>query len=593
MNFEDLQKSWQAQDAGRKITMDADFLMKEVRRDQRRFRRMIFWRDVREVGVAAVLVPFFINIGRHDHAWPAYVIAFACFMVGSYILIDRWRHKRSLPSTHDSLKNCAAASLTDVTHQIWLLKNILWWYLLPFAVPMLIWMVWMFWQMPPPGAENIFSLIFSMVFKTFGVLFSLGFTAAVNGFLYWLNQFAVKKRLEPRRQELEKLLKEIDPEQPIMPMKTKKPLGPLLLVLAFMAMTALASPFTKDKPATKLSDIVPQYGIPAIAVVVTKDGQICDRFAAGVRKWGDSTPVTTNDQFHIGSCTKSMTATLAGILIDEGKLRWDTTIGEVFPELKGKMDKQYETVTLEQLLHHEGGVPSEPPSAAWKRAWKEIGTPREQRYEFIQAVLAQPPAAPPGTRIVYSNQGYAIVGAMIEKITDRDYETLITEKLFKPLYMDTAGFGPPGTKGQVDQPWGHIRKLGMTIPVQVDNPPAIAPAGRVHASMDDLARYAMLHLQTGTNALLKPETLARLHKSVIDPEDPLGNYACGWVHLKRGWAGGDALWHNGSNTMWYMVMWLAPEKNFSVIVGTNIAGDDAEQACDDAAVIMIHKWLAK
>ena len=123
-------------------------------------------------------------------------------------------------------------------------------------------------------------------------------------------------------------------------------------------------------------------------MVVVKDGQICDRAAVGVRKWGDPTPVTTNDVFHIGSCTKSMTATLTAILIEEGKLRWDTTIAEVFPELKGKMDKQYETVTVEQLLHHRGGVPGDPPPAAWKRAWEEKGTPAQQRREFIEAVLA-------------------------------------------------------------------------------------------------------------------------------------------------------------------------------------------------------------
>ena len=71
----------------------------------------------------------------------------------------------------------------------------------------------------------------------------------------------------------------------------------------------------------------------------------------GRPKRGDPTPMTTNDVFHIGSCTKSMTATLAAMLIDEGKLRWDTTIADIFPELKGRMDKQYETVTVEQLLH--------------------------------------------------------------------------------------------------------------------------------------------------------------------------------------------------------------------------------------------------
>ena len=369
----------------------------------------------------------------------------------------------------------------------------------------------------------------------------------------------------------------------------------LLAVLAVGVILAAVPSATTDTPDQSLPGILKKHDLPALAVVVVKDGKICEREAVGVRKWGDRTPVTTNDVFHIGSCTKSMTATLTAILIEEGKLRWDTTIAEVFPELKGKMDKQYEAVTVEQLLHHRGGVPADPPSAAWDRAWKEKGTPTQQRREFIEAVLAQPPAAVPGTQMIYSNQGYAIIGAMLEKITGRDYETLITEKLFKPLHMDTAGFGPPGTTDQVDQPWGHIHKLFMTIPVQLDNPPAIASAGRVHCSLDDLARFVMLHLQTTTNGLLKPETLARLHAPLpgVNGDNPEENYACGWVVLQRDWAGGTALMHNGSNTMWYVVMWLAPGKNFAVIAATNVAGPDAEQGCDEAATLMIQKWLSQ
>jgi CubicO group peptidase (beta-lactamase class C family) len=288
-----------------------------------------------------------------------------------------------------------------------------------------------------------------------------------------------------------------------------------------------------------------------------------------------------------------MTATLAAIFVEEGKLSWNTTIAEVFPELEGKMDQRYRRVTVEQLLHHRGGVPPDPPSDAWQRAWQEIGTPTEQRREFIGSVLAAPPAAEPGTKTIYSNQGYVIVGAMLEKISGQDFESLMTERLFKPLQMKTAGFGPPGTKGQNDQPWGHVRKLLQTSPVQMDNPPVLSPAGRVHCSLDDLARYAMFHLQKSPTALLKRETLARLHASPEGAEikDAMDDYACGWVRLRRGWAGGPVLWHNGSNSSFYIVMWLAPEKNFSVIAVANIAGDDAVMACDDACVMMIHKWL--
>ena len=601
MNFDDFQKSWQSQDTAKKISFNADVLLNEVRRKQLCLRRMIFWRDVREVGVAALLVPVFIAGGLMIN-WTLHLCAFSCFVVGAYFVVDRWRQKKKTPDLHGSLKDCTATSLAEVRHQIWLLKNILWWYLLSFFVPIMVFFGSTVWSMPVPGEPlPVAAKILFLLFKILFFLFLVGFVGVTYGWVYWLNQSAVKKTLEPRRQELEKLLNELGAENNSTDMNTKKPLSPLLLVLAVCIIAVIAHAAMKPNsvesapPATRIEAICKAHGVPALAVVVTKDGQICDRAAAGVRKWGDPTPVTTNDVFHIGSCTKSMTATLTAVLIEEGKLKWDTTIADVFPELKGRIDKQYETVTVEQLLHHRGGVPGAPPPAAWKRAWEEKGTPTQQRREFIEAVLAQPPAAAPGTRMIYSNQGYAIIGAMLEKITGQDYETLITEKLFKPLHMDTAGFGPPGTPDKVDQPWGHIHKLFMTIPVQADNPPAIAPAGRVHCSLDDLARFAMLHLQHATNGLLKPETLAKLHTPPAGASiaSPMENYACGWVILQRGWAGGTTLWHNGSNTMWYIVMWLAPEKNFCVIAATNVAGDDAEKACDDAAVAMIEKWLPK
>jgi len=355
------------------------------------------------------------------------------------------------------------------------------------------------------------------------------------------------------------------------------------------AITASAAMATSEKMAQTLESIRKKHDLPALAVVVVKEGKICDRAAVGVRKRGDPTTVTTNDVFHIGSCTKPMTATLIAMLIEEGKLRWDTTIAEVFPELKGKMDEEYASVTVAQLLTHRGGVPGAPPPVAWKRAWEQQGTPTQQRREFIAAVLSKPPQATPGTKMIYSNQGYAIIGAMLEKLTGNPWETLITERLFKPLRMDSAGFGPPGTFGVVDQPWGHTQRLGVTVPVQEDNPPAIAPAGRVHCSLDDLAGFTIFHMQRRqSGTLLKPETLVKLHTPPAG-----GNYACGWVVLERGWAGGNALMHNGSNTMWYVVMWLAPEKNFSVIAATNIAGPNAEQGCDEVAAAMIHKWLVK
>src|SRR5882672_679156 len=158
-------------------------------------------------------------------------------------------------------------------------------------------------------------------------------------------------------------------------MKNNRLFGILLIFAMSDNITAPAAPPPSGETTRVLEGIRKKHDLPALAVVVAKDGNVCDRAAVGVRKSGDPTSVTTNDVFHIGSCTKSMTATLAAMLIEHGKLRWDTTIAEVFPELKGKMDKQYEAVIVEQLLTHRGGVPGSPPTAAWKRAWEQKGTP--------------------------------------------------------------------------------------------------------------------------------------------------------------------------------------------------------------------------
>ena len=591
MNFEDLQKAWQSQNAGATVTINTDLLLKEVRHNQRSFWWTIFWRDVREVGVAIFLTWFFVRLGLRRAEWTDFLVGLTCFGVGAFMVVDRLLQRRQQAATSNSLVSCVETSLRQVNHQIWLLKNVFWWYLLPLSAAVSISVAATIWRVRSHTDQLI---------GWGGYVVCCGL---LDWFVYWLNQIALKKGLVPRQQELLALLTETGIPVPPTENKNKTMKNTILLTLLLLAVLAIGIILATATPTPptplaigalnqSLEAIRKKHDLPALALVVVKDGQICDRAAVGVRKWGDRTPVTTNDEFHIGSCTKSMTATLTAILIEEGKLRWDTTIAEVFPELKSSMDKQYENVTVDQLLHQRGGVPADPPPAAWKRAWDEVGTPTQQRREFIESVLAQPPAATPGTKMIYSNQGYAIIGAMLEKITGQDYENLITEKLFKPLHMDTAGFGPPGMPDKVDQPWGHLHKLYMTLPFRIDNPPAIASAGRVHCSLDDLARYAIFHLQRGTNGLLKPETLARLHTPAAgNVADPMENYACGWVVLQRDWAGGTTLWHNGSNTMWYIVMWLAPEKHFAVIVATNIAGPEAEQGCDEAATAMIGKWL--
>lgn len=107
--------------------------------------------------------------------------------------------------------------------------------------------------------------------------------------------------------------------------------------------------------APRLSD----FNLPAIAAAVVKNGEIISSGAVGVCKFGSNIPVTINDPFHIGSDIKAMTALFAAIMVEEGKMRWHSAIAEIFPEIADKMDSTGRNVTLEQLLSHTSGMPSD------------------------------------------------------------------------------------------------------------------------------------------------------------------------------------------------------------------------------------------
>lgn len=362
-----------------------------------------------------------------------------------------------------------------------------------------------------------------------------------------------------------------------------------LLLASPFALQSLARSEIASNSAPKSGELEvlrQKHRLPALASVAVLHGKICELSAVGVRKKGSSVPITTDDRFHIGSCTKSMTATLAAMFVEEGKLTWNTTLAQALPRLRN-LHPGYTHVTVEDLLRHKGGLPSDPPDAAWSQAWKKIGTPMTQRAAFVSTLLEAPPAYAPGSRFVYSNQSYAVAGHVLETLASLSWEELIQQRLFSPLGMKSAGFGVPDKSGQIVEPWGHVIKGGSCVPIQQDNPPAIGPAGTVHCSLGDLASYAQLHLDRGKPLrLLSPASFQHLHTPLTGDE-----YACGWRSVPRGWAGGRALNHSGSNTFWYVVMWLAPERNFASIAATNVAGDEASQACDQVVANAIKRWL--
>ena len=110
---------------------------------------------------------------------------------------------------------------------------------------------------------------------------------------------------------------------------------------------------------TVLDPIRTQYKVPALACAVVLSNRVVGLGVVGVRKFGVTEPATLNDKWHHGSLTKSMTATLAGLFVDEAKLTWTTKLVDVFPEYAANMHADWKTVSLEQLLSHRSGSSDE------------------------------------------------------------------------------------------------------------------------------------------------------------------------------------------------------------------------------------------
>lgn len=330
------------------------------------------------------------------------------------------------------------------------------------------------------------------------------------------------------------------------------------------------------------------HDLPALAAVSVHDGAIVELGTAGVRAVGYQEQVTDADVWHIGSLTKAITATLAAVLVEDGLLTWDTTVGQVFPDLVASVHPQYIDVRLDELLYHTGGLPVDVSRApSWGSRFTDTSEIRAQRRDFAAELLALPPNGPRGT-FAYSNAGYVVAGAMLEQVTGQAWENLLTGNVFDPLGMSSCGFGPPGGPGR-DEPWGHQGEPGDWRAIQpgpyADNPAVLGPAGTVHCSLADYAAFMIEHLagDAGVAGIVSPAGFAVLHAP------PTGSdYAMGWAIATRAWADGRVLNHSGSNTMWLASVWLAPERNLGLF-GVANAGDDAAFAGVDAAITALLK----
>jgi CubicO group peptidase (beta-lactamase class C family) len=356
-------------------------------------------------------------------------------------------------------------------------------------------------------------------------------------------------------------------------------------------------------PATELKDMLAdtcrKHNVPSLSIAVVRSGGTVTTECSGVRKRGTDEAVELSDRHPLGSCTKSMTATLAAVLVDTGKLDWDTTIGQVWPRADEKhLHPTLREVTLNELLSHQSGLASDLKELkdlkgdVWLSFFEEKATPPLERRRMLNLILAVKPEHPRGEHH-YSNLGYVVAAAMLETKGGDSLENMMRRHVFKPLKMNSADFRTMGLARKLKAPlfWGHSSDGTPIDPriVGAENPSVYAPCGTVHLSIADYARYARWHLSHVPAPLFSEQkTIEHLHTGQVDASSTGGKYGCGWIVLNTGL--GRALTHGGSNTNSHALIWILPDKDFSAVACTNTGEASGFLACDEAIQELMKRY---
>jgi CubicO group peptidase (beta-lactamase class C family) len=354
-----------------------------------------------------------------------------------------------------------------------------------------------------------------------------------------------------------------------------RPLATCAVCIAVAVVTLAASVSAADFSSSDalMLRLMSTHNVPGAALALIKDGSIVLEKGYGFRDLAAHAPITTVTLFNIGSISKSFTALGVAQLVDQHQVDLDAPVIRYIPDLRLGDPQATQAVTLRQLLSHTSGLPAD---EQWPQQVPAT------RVGIVSEFASMPIAAQPGTRFQYCSRCIVLAAYVLERITDQSWEAYTRTHIFAPLRMTMASFGPLGLEQAPDraQPYRHDSVLGQ-VPVpwsRLQYLEPLGPGGGIDASVDEMARYALLQLDDGTmfgQRILSTQMMAELHRPEIDvgvdwrPGARAENlhYALGWftadvrgVHL---------VYHNGENPGFRAAVVLAPSAKAGVVVLTN------------------------
>jgi CubicO group peptidase (beta-lactamase class C family) len=373
-----------------------------------------------------------------------------------------------------------------------------------------------------------------------------------------------------------------------------------LLCLLVLAIAARAG----DSTVAQLDAIFsPLAGArsPGLAVLVRQNGRTIFERGYGVRDLRTMAPIDAGTDFRLASFTKQFTALAAMLLVHDGKLRYESTLTDVFPGFPA----YGRTITIRHLLTHTSGLPDyEELMEAFEKSKGPTWTPTHQIQdgEVLDLLRRQTHGKfAPGTSWSYSNSGYVVLGLAVAKVSGEPFERFLHDRIFEPLQMRHTLVYVNGANTVPDRAYGHTGQRGEFVEADQSATSATQGDGGVYSNLEDLAKWDDA-LRTGR--LLKREEMraALVPVKLLDgsapswPSDPGGDnlapgkpvsYGFGW--FLDPYAGRARMWHSGSTSGFRTAIERFPGEGLSIIVLSNRTDLDAPALALKSADVLLGK----
>ncbi len=313
------------------------------------------------------------------------------------------------------------------------------------------------------------------------------------------------------------------------------------------------------------------WDVPGAALAIVKGNEVIFARGFGYRDLEAKKPVTENTLFAIGSCTKAFTALALGLLVDDGRLDWDTPVRTYLPEFELHDRFASERMTPRDLVTHRSGLPRH------DFVWYGADLSRRELFERLRYL---PPSKDFRTTFQYQNLMFMTAGYLVGQVTGSTWQAFVRQRLLEPLDMRNTNFSVEDLKTAPDAALAYRKVDDRVTRIPYRNIDAMGPAGSINSSVNEMAHWIIMQLNRGKfrgRQIVSANRLQETHlpqmaitRPADFPEMSESAYGLGW--FVQTYRGHKRVSHGGSIDGFKAMVNLLPNDGLGMVVLANLSG---------------------